>query len=134
MVHFDKIFKTLTLVAVGMVVVACGESSPPPADPEADHCERAVKRLTREQGPIAIIEAKAWTIEDVRNVRVRFAYLENGKASATRGIVMCSYAFPVTVRGDKYRHPQALSVNFHARNLSTNELLLLNMGLRGVKR
>ena len=127
MAYFDKVLSALAAVAV---LGACGDKTDVPADPEAQHCVRAAERLTRDVGNIQIIEAKAWTNGDVRSVRVRFAYPENTQG-LSNGNVMCVYAYPVTVRGDKGRRPQAQSIYFRARHLSENELLLLNMALRG---
>lgn len=130
MERFNIIFKGLLLAAVLGGASACDEKRAPSADPEAEHCTRAAKRLTRAEGSIAVIEAKSWTTEDVRNVRVRFAYPETVTGS-TNGSLICTYPFPLAVRGDKNRHPQAQSMFFQARYLSQNELLLLNIGLRG---
>ena len=115
-----------------VVLSACGNDGGAVPDPEARHCERAAQRLTHEVGNINVIEAKAWTNADVRSVRVRFAYPENTQG-LVNGSVLCTYVFPVTVRGDLKRDVKAQSVYFRARHLSTNELLLLNIGLRGTK-
>ena len=133
MTYFDKILKVLAGVAVGAVLASCGEKAAPPADPEAHHCTRVAMRLTRDVGSITVIEAKSWTFEDVQNVRVRFAYPETASNAAIYGNVLCSYPFPVDIRGDKDRQPQLQSVYFQGRYLSKNELLLLNIGLRGVR-
>lgn len=124
--------KVLSGLAVVTALVACGNEGAPARDPEAVHCSGAAQRLTKEVGNVTIIEAKAWTNEDVRSVRVRFAYPEN-EDGLVNGSVLCTYDFPVTMRGDNKRRPQAQSVYFHARHLSTNELLLLNIALRGTK-
>lgn len=129
MMYFNK---RLSSLAIMMALSACGDQGGQNLDPEALHCSAAAQRLTREVGNVTIIEAKAWTNEAVRNVRVRFAYPEN-EDGLVNGSVLCTYDFPVTLRGDNKRHPQAKSVYFRARHLSTNELLLLNMGLRGTK-
>ena len=129
---FDKTLTVFALVLAGGVgLAACGDGGPD--DPEADHCARAAARLTRSDGPISVTEAKAWTTDDVRSVQVRFAYAENNPAGLSYGNIQCTYAFPVTVRGDAKRLPQAQSLYFRNRNLSENELLLLNMNLRGTK-
>lgn len=124
--------KRLSSLAIVMALLACGDQGGDAVDPEALHCSGAAQRLTREVGNVTIIEAKAWTNEEVRSVRVRFAYPEN-EDGLVNGSVLCTYDFPVTLRTDDKRHPQAQSVYFRARHLSTNELLLLNMGLRGTK-
>ena len=131
MAYFDKILKALAVAFVAFVGVSCGEKSAPPADPEADHCARAAVGLTRAIGSITVIEAKSWTLENVQNVRVRFVYPETATEAASYGSVLCTYAFPLEVRGDKKRQPQAQSVYFQGRYLSKNEVLLLNIGLRG---
>lgn len=127
--YFNKRLSSLVIV---MALSACGDQGGEAVDPEALHCGQAAQRLTREVGNITIIEAKAWTNEAVRSVRVRFAYPEN-EDGLVNGSVLCTYDFPVTIRGDNKRRPQAQSVYFRARHLSTNELLLLNMGLRGTR-
>ncbi|HEY9164408.1 MAG TPA: hypothetical protein VIN57_07330 [Magnetovibrio sp.] len=140
MMYFDNHLKPLGLI-LGVVTVisvgACGDDGAKngsgSVDPEANHCEAAAKRLTRDVGIIQIIETKAWTQGDTRNVRVRFAYPQNNPEGLANGLVTCNYAFTLDVRGDADRYPQAQSIYFRARNLSTNELLLLNMGLRGTK-
>lgn len=137
MVKLYKHVSTLT-VLVGIVLIGgCGDDARQNAtgtlDPEARHCEAVAQRLTREVGDITLLETKAWTQGDVRNVRVQFAYPVNNPENLTNGTVACGYAFPFEVRGNKDRYPQAQSVYYRARNLSTNELLLLNMGLRGTK-
>lgn len=137
MMHFNNHLRTLSLILGVAMVSACGDDATTNGDgsldPEVRHCEAAAQRLTREVGNIKIIEAKATTQGDVRNVRVRFAYPQNNSAGLSNGFVACGYAFTLEVRGDKDRYPQAQSIYFRARNLSTNELLLLNMGLRGTK-
>lgn len=133
MAYFVKFFRALALLFAGTVLAACGEQGRGFVDVEAQHCRAAAKRLTRDVGDIQIIEAKAWTIGDQRNVRVRFSYPEHNEQGLTNGNLLCSYVFPVTVRGDNSRVPVAKSIYFRARNLSKNELLLLNMGLRGTR-
>lgn len=132
MAHFAKIYRVLLVFFVALSGAGCGEESPPPADPEADRCERVARRLTRDIGPITILESHAWALEDLRSVRVRFAYPETADGPSF-GNIMCTFPFPVDVRGDKNRQPLAQSVYFQARYLSENELLLLNMSLRGIK-
>lgn len=137
MAYFNKVYRGLSLVFGVAMLSACGGDAPKNSagatDPEAIHCVAAAKRLTRDVGNIQVIEAKAWTQEDVRNVRVRFSYPENNPEGLTNGAVTCAYAFTLDIRGDKDRYPQAQSIYFRARNLSTNELLLINMGLRGTQ-
>ena len=129
MLYYHKVLSGLVVVTA---LAACGNEGGPARDPEAMHCSGAAQRLTKEVGNIQIIEAKAWTHEEVRNVRVRFAYPEN-EAGLVNGSVLCTYDFPVTIRGDNKRRPKAQSVYFRARHLSTNELLLLNIALRGTQ-
>lgn len=137
MAKFYKHVNRLSVLLSIVLVSGCGDDARQkpsgPVDPEARHCEAVAQRLTREVGDIALIETKAWTQGDVRNVRIRFAYPENNPENLTNGTVACGYAFPLEVRGDKDRYPQAQSIFYRARYLSTNELLLLNMGLRGTK-
>lgn len=141
MTNFMQSLNRLTVrsgLSLGVVVVtlglsACGDNQPLDGDPEARHCEAAAQRLTREVGHIDIIESKGWTQEDVRHVRVRFAYPQNNSEGLLNGSLTCSYPFTLAIRGDKSRYPQAQAIFFRARNLSQNELLLLNMGLRGTK-
>lgn len=129
MSYFNKVLSGLAVV---MALSACGNEGGQVVDPEALHCSNAAQRLTREVGNVTILEAKAWTNGDVRSVRVRYAYPEN-EDGLVNGSVLCTYDFPVTIRGDDKRHAQAQSVYFRARHLSTNELLLLNMVLRGTQ-
>lgn len=131
--HYRSLFRALAPITLATALLAaCGDGGAP-LDPEADHCSRAAQRLTRDDGPIAIIEAKGWTTGDVRSVQVRFAYAEGNPAGLSHGNIQCIYAFPITVRGDAGRLPQAQSLYFRNRHLSENELLLLNMGLRGTR-
>lgn len=134
MAYLDNRVQVLVvIVVVALGASSCGEKVAPPADPEAHHCTKVAVRLTRDIGAITVIEAKSWTFEDVQNVRVRFVYPETSSEAATYGNVLCVYPFPVEVRGDKNRLLQVQSVYFQGRYLSKNELLLLNIGLRGVK-
>jgi len=131
---FIQILKRLTLCGgLVLAVTGCSEDTAFDADPEARHCEAAAQRLTREVGNIEILESKGWTQEDVRHVRVRFAYPQNNGEGLLNGSLTCSYPFTMGIRSDKSRYPQAQGIYFRARNLSENELLLLNMGLRGTK-
>lgn len=120
-----------------LTLAACGEDAPPPVfDPEQDHCARAVDRLMRTDvkidGHPVILDAQAWTQEDVRNVRVRFEYPPNPE-ELERGTALCTYDFAYEVRNDPKRNPRATAIYFRGRYLSETELLLLNAGLRGLK-
>lgn len=133
MANFYKVLSVLAPIVAVSQVAACGDAGSTKGDPEAQHCEQAAQRLTRDIGTIHVIETKPWTADNVRSVRVRFTYPEGNAAGLSFGAVLCTYAFDVAVRSNDKRNPKAQTVYFRARNLSENELLLLNMGLRGTK-
>lgn len=131
MINFSNACRS---IAIGSLFVAASCDKPPPisADPETAHCERAAQRLVRDVGKILIVESQAWSIDGMRNVRVRFQYPPNPD-NLNMGNILCTYDYSLDVRSDKSRLPQLKSVYFQARYLSENELLLLNMGLRGTQ-
>lgn len=127
--------RALPLV-LAVVVAACGDGRAP-ADPEADHCVRAAQRLLKDElkgmGSIAVLESQAWTQDQDRLVRLRFAYPPGHPEGLEYGTIRCTYAFPVEARGDASRRPRAVAIYFRARNLSANELWLLNAALHGTR-
>lgn len=131
-----QFIRFLSVLAIGVATASCDQPAPPPLGPEADHCARAVERLIRpevdEGGVPLITDVQAWTVEDIRNVRVRYDYPPNPEG-LERGTIMCTYAFPYEVRNDPKRFVKAQSVYFRGRNLAETELLLLNAALRGLK-
>ena len=104
MANFYKVLSVLAPIIAVSQVAACGDAGDSKGDPEAQRSER-----------------------------VRFTYPEGNAAGLSFGAVLCTYAFDVAVRSNDKRNPKAQTVYFRARNLSENELLLLNMGLRGTK-
>ena len=126
----------LSMLAVTVATASCDKPPAPPLGPEADHCARAVERLIKpevyEGGAPLVTDVQAWTVEDVRNVRVRYDYPPNPE-ELEKGTIMCTYGFPYEVRNDRARIVKAQSVYFRGRYLSETELLLLNAALRGLK-
>lgn len=130
-------FRLLRYLSVlcGAVATASCDQPVPTLGPEADHCSRAVHRLIKgevEQGGVPVVtDVQAWTVDDTRNVRVRFDYPANAE-NLEAGTIMCAYAYPYEVQKDPERFVKAQSIYFRGRYLSETELLLLNAGLRGL--
>lgn len=131
--YFANSFKMLLLLSLlAPVLEACGEGGDVPADPEEAHCRKVAAKLAQAAGTIRILDSRAWTLDDVRNVRVRFEYPPE-TPDMTVGSIMCTYDFSIETRSDARRKPVAASVFFRGRTLSTNELLLLNTAIRAKK-
>lgn len=110
---------------MGLGLMACSEEVPLSIEPEVAHCATIVGRATQVYGDITIIGVQVADLGDARTVRLRFAY-PPGNEDFSVGNISCSYAFAFANRSDPKRVVRASSVYFKGRDLSENELYILN--------
>ena len=126
----------LALLGLG----ACGEAKTPKkqADTEIEHCIVAMEKLSKDLIDVSLVDARAWDVEKIKNVSLTFDYTTPAKGTAIeaetfRGLMVCRYEYSREIRTTKGHEAKALAIRFRGRQLSDNELLLLNASISGVK-
>jgi len=128
---------TLAL-ALLLGVAACGEAPKKPKDPEIEHCIVALEKLSKDFTDVGLVQARGWDVENIKNVSLTFDYTIPAQGTAIeaetlRGLMVCRYEYSIETRTTKGREAKAIAVRFRGRQLSLNELLLLNTSISGQK-
>lgn len=134
----NRRFMAAGLLASLVFISACGEVPKKAPDPEIGHCKVALEKLSKDFIDVGLAEARAWDVENVKNVSLTFDYTVPAKGTATpeesfRGLMVCRYEYSIETRTTKGREAKAIAIRFRGRQLSLNELLLLNTSISGVK-
>lgn len=135
---FSRMAKTFAMLAVMVVVSACGEGPKKQSDPEIEHCLVALEKLTKDFTDVGIATARGWDVENIKNVSLTFDYTVPAQgttveAETLRGLMVCRYEYSIETRTTKGREAKAIAIRFRGRQLSLNELLLLNTSISGQK-
>jgi len=137
---FFKRAPAITLAALALLlgVAACGEAPKEQADPEIEHCLMALEKLSKDFTDVGLAEARGWDVENIKNVSLTFDYTVPAQGTAIeaetlRGLMVCRYEYSIETRTTKGREANAIAIRFRGRQLSLNELLLLNTSISGQK-
>ena len=134
----NRRFMAMGLLASLVLVSACGEVPKKPPDPEAEHCLAALDKLSKDFTDVGLVKLRGWDVESIKNISLTFDYTVPAKGTATpeesfRGLMVCRYEYSIETRTTKGREAKAIALRFRGRQLSLNELLLLNTSISGVK-
>ena len=127
-----------SLLASLVILASCGGGVKKTPDPEGDHCLVALEKLSKGFTDVALIKARGWDVENIKNVSLTFDYTVPAKGTVTpeesfRGLMVCRYEYSIKTRSTKGREAKAIAIRFRGSQLSLNELLLLNASISGVK-
>ncbi len=138
----NRRFMAAGLLASLVFISACGEVPKKAPDPEAEHCVAALEKLSKGFSDVEMVKLRGWDVENIKNVSLTFDYtvpaIKSAHGTATpeesfRGLMVCRYEYSIETRTTKGREAKAIAIRFRGRQLSLNELLLLNTSISGVK-